>query len=176
MKVQTAFWKREVISSGHEPGAHKHNPGPALPGGYSSLFPRGCTNGGGSPALPRPPFSPVLKEKPREFGSSPGNATATSANGPHTPPPSRLHRQPLAYCARQPPTLRPPFPALMGQKKSSAVKSSFALSTQVLQLPRKPPENTRQSLLHVPGAPVSLKLHNPPCLTATPTLPGHGRV
>lgn len=74
------------------------------------------------------------------------------------------------------PTLRPPFPALMGQNKSSAVKSSFALSTQVLQLPRKPPENTGRSLLHVPGAPVSLKLHNPPCLTATPTLPGHGRV
>lgn len=177
MKVQTAFWKREVISSGHEPGAHKHNPGPALPGGYSSLFPRGCTNGGGSPALP-------AHHSPLSLRRSQGNSGAVQGTrylhvgkwSPHTsafsapPPASGLLRTTTPH----PPP--PPFPALMGQNKSSAVKSSFALSTQVLQLPRKPPENTGQSLLHVPGAPVSLKLHNPPCLTATPTLPGHGRV
>lgn len=173
VKVQTAFWKREVISSGHEPGAHKHNPGPALPGGYSSLFPRGCTNGGGSPA----------HHSPLSLRRSQGNSGAVQG----TPPPRRqmvpTHLRLLGSTASpwltahdNPPPSAPPFPALMGQNKSSAVKSSFALSTQVLQLPRKPPENTGRSLLHVPGAPVSLKLHNPPCLTATPTLPGHGRV
>lgn len=129
-----------------------------------------------------PPPSPA-HHSPLSLRRSQGNSGAVQG----TPPPRRqmvpTHLRLLSSTAspwltahNNPPPSAPPFPALMGQNKSSAVKSSFALSTQVLQLPRKPPENTGQSLLHVPGAPVSLKLHNPPCLTATPTLPGHGRV
>lgn len=117
MKVQTAFWKREVISSGHEPGAHKHNPGPALPGGYSSLFPRGCTNGGGSPALP-------AHHSPLSLRRSQGNSGAVQGTrylhvgkwSPHTsafsapPPASGLLRTTTPH----PP---PPVPSTHGSKQ-----------------------------------------------------------